>query len=49
MAAAHPVHKGGLKRSSIRAAVSSSEPCSRQTRSKAMNDNRHQDGIYPFP
>src|SRR6476619_4254523 len=25
------------------------EPCSRQTWSKAMNDNRHHDGIYPFP
>src|SRR5438132_10292769 len=28
---------------------SPSEPCSLQTRSKEMNDNRHQDGIYPFP
>src|SRR6266700_4340411 len=37
------------KRSSIPPASSPSEPCSLQTRRKAMNDNRHQDGIYPFP
>jgi hypothetical protein len=36
------------RREPVRAARAP-HPCSLQTKSNAMNDNRHQDGIYPFP
>src|SRR6266481_5199428 len=44
-----PLGDAGLGDAVIDWPSSSSEPCSLQTRSKPMNDNRHQDGIYPFP
>jgi hypothetical protein len=36
------------RREPVRAARAP-HPCSLQTKSNAMNDNRHQDDIYPFP
>src|SRR3981189_79343 len=49
MAAAPPGAHGGPNAALSPRPSSPSEPCFLQTRSKAMNDNRYRDGIYPFP